>query len=216
MAQCGVCGHFFNALTNQNPEITQQPFTRADVLASKSRDLAADDLSVSLAQSHVPPRPSVPWWSTMIWAVLILVVLIAALGQMAWFNREDLILQAEYKPYVERACERVDCQLKQKIDIENIELLSRDVRSHPVRKHALLITATFINRAAFAQPYPDVALMLSDLGGNVIGQRQFEPQEYLKTDYQAGELMVREVPVTMVMEVQDPGQDSVSFRFEFL
>lgn len=216
MVQCCVCQHFFNALKNQDPEAEQQSFSIADVLSDKSRDLAADDLSAALKQSYVPVRPSVPWWSTLIWVVLILTVLIAALGQLTWFNREKLLLQAELKPHLERLCERIDCKLKQEIDLTSIELLSRDVRSHPTRAKALLITATFINRADFEQPYPDVGLTLSDLGGNVIAQRQFKPAEYLKTDYLEKQLMTREVPITMVMEVQDPGQESISYHFDFL
>ena len=216
MVQCCVCQHFFNAYKHQDPEGEPRAFTREDVLATRSRGLAADDLSVSLNRSYVTYRPKAPWWSTLIWAVLIIAVLLAALGQMAWFNREELILQAELKPHVERICQRIDCQLQQKTDLANIELLGRDVRSHPTHKNALLITATFINRASFEQPYPDVGLVLSDLGGNVIAQRQFKPQVYLKGDYQAKALMAKEVPTTMVMEVQDPGQESVSFRFEFL
>ena len=216
MVQCCVCQHFFNAYKHQDPEGEPQAFTREDVLATKSRGLAADDLSASLNRAYVTYRPKAPWWSTMIWTILIIAVLLAALGQMAWFNREKLLLQAELKPHLERICQRIDCQLQQKTDLGNIELLSRDVRSHPTHNNALLITATFINRAAFEQPYPDVGLVLSDLGGNVIAQRQFRPQEYLKEDYQAKVLMAKEVPVTMVMEVRDPGQESVSFRFEFL
>jgi hypothetical protein len=216
MVQCCVCKHFFNAYKHQDPEGEQQAFTREDVLATRSRDLAADDLSASLEQSYVTYRPKAPWWSTLIWTILIIAVLLAALGQMAWFNREKLFLQAELKPHLERVCQRIDCQLQQKTDLGNIELLSRDVRSHPTHNNALLITATFINRAAFEQPYPDVGLVLSDLGGNVIAQRQFRPQEYLKEGYQEKVLMAKEVPITMIMEVRDPGQESVSFRFEFL
>jgi len=216
MVQCCVCQHFFNAFKHQDPQSEQQSFSREDVLATRSRSLAADDLSASLNQSYVMPRPKAAWWSTMIWVVLIVAVLLAALGQLAWFNREKLILQAELKPHVERLCQHIDCKLKQKTDLANIELLGRDVRSHPTHNNALLITATFINRASFEQPYPDVGLMLLDLGGNVIAQRQFEPHEYLKGEYREEILMAIEVPVTMVMEVQDPGQESISFRFEFL
>lgn len=216
MVQCGVCQHFFNALKNQDPTAEQQSFSREDVLATRSRNLAADDLSASLAQAYVPTRPAAPWWSTTLWSLLILLVTFSALAQLAWFNRAKLIAQDEYRGYVEAACQHIDCRLEQKVDLANIELLSRDVRSHPALQNALLITATFINRAEFDQPYPDVALMLSDLGGNVIAQRQFTPQEYLDIEEEDAGLMVRDVPITMVMEVQDPGKESVSYRFEFL
>lgn len=216
MVQCGVCQHFFNALKNQDPTAKRQSFSREDVLASKSRNLAADDLSASLTQAYVPTKPAAPWWSTTLWSLLILLATLAALAQLAWFHREKLVAQDEYRGYVETVCQHIDCKLEQKVDLDNIELLSRDVRSHPALKNALLITATFINRAEFDQPYPDVALMLSDLGGNVIAQRQFTPQEYLDNEEEQAGLMVRDVPITMVMEVQDPGKESVSYRFEFL
>ena len=216
MVQCGVCGHFFNALKNQDPDAKQHPYSKEDLLVNKSRNLAADDLSSSLARSAAASRPTSPWWSTLLWSILILLALASVLAQLAWFNREQLLLQSEFKPLIEQTCKHIDCQLQQKIDLENIELLSRDVRSHPTHKNALLITATFINRAEYEQPYPEVGLILSDINGNVIAQRQFMPAEYLPVDSQPAELMVREVPVTMVMEVQDPGSATVSFRFEFL
>lgn len=217
MAQCGVCSRFFNALKNQHPAEQQQPVSSKDLIVNMSRTLAKGNLSSALSRGDADTRrPSTPWWSTVIWALLILLVLAALLLQLAWFNREQLVLLPEAKPYVERACKEFDCQLKPRVDLGNVELLSRDVRSHPAYQNALLITATFINRAAFEQPYPDVGLVLSDISGNVIAQRQFVPNEYLKDERQAGGLMLKDVPVTMVMEVQDPGSESVSFRFEFL
>jgi hypothetical protein len=143
-------------------------------------------------------------------------VLFALLSQLVWFNRQQLVLQPDLEPYIELACKELDCKLKPKVDLASIELLARDVRSHPAHSNALLITATFINRAEFEQPFPDVAVVLSDKGGNVIAQRQFTPAEYLASDHQDNGMMLKAVPVTMVMEVQDPGSDSVSFRFEFL
>jgi predicted Zn finger-like uncharacterized protein len=216
MVRCGVCGHFFNAFKNQNSAVEQQPFSSKDLIVSKSRALAKDDLSSSLAKSYVVKRPPVPWWSTLLWAILILMVLTALLLQLAWFNRERLVLQPELEPYINRACERLDCKLMPKVDLGHIELLARDVRSHPTHRNALLITATFINRAEFEQPFPDVGVVLSDIGGNIIAQRQFTPAEYLASGHQDEGMMLKSVPVTMVMEVQDPGSESVSFRFEFL
>jgi hypothetical protein len=216
MVQCGVCGHFFNALKNQDPAAQQKPFSSRDLIVNVSRSLARGDLSSDLGHVDAQATQALPWWSTLIWTVLILLVLAALLVQLAWFNREQLVQLPEAKPFVERVCGEVDCQLNPRVDLDDIELLSRDVRSHPAYKNALLITATFINRASFEQPYPDVGLVLSDISGSVIAQRQFTPQEYLRGEHPQGGLMLKDVPVTMVMEVQDPGSESVSFRFEFL
>ena len=114
MVQCGVCQHFFNALKHQDSASQQRPYTQTDLIMDKSRSLAKDELSSSLAQSYVKARPRVPWWSTLTWTVFILLVLATLLLQLAWFNREQLALLPELKPYVERACQQVDCRLKPK------------------------------------------------------------------------------------------------------
>lgn len=218
MVQCGICNHYFNAFSSQI-DVTgedSQSYTLKDVLTEKSRQLAASDLSTSLKNAYVAPRPAAPWWSTVLWTLLILAALVAGLAQLAWFNREVLSHRDELQPYVLRACEQLPCELQKKVDLAQIELLSRDVRSHPTIRDALLITATFINHAEFEQPYPKVGLQLSNLTGEVIAQRYFEPDEYLQNDIQRNSLMGVDVPVTMIMEVLDPGEETVSYRFEFL
>ena len=120
------------------------------------------------------------------------------------------------KPYIEKACQHVPCGLEKQRDLEKIELLSRDVRSHPTRQGALLITATFINRAEFEQPYPQISLTLSNLTGEIIAYRHFMPEEYLGDEVGASSVMAVDVPATMIMEVLDPGNKTVSYRFDFL
>lgn len=218
MVQCGICKHFFNAFSSQ-VDVTgdEAPgYSLKDILAEKSRDLAAKDLSSALKNSYVAPRPPAPWWSTLIWSILIIIALLAGLAQLAWHKRAELIERPELKPHIAQVCEKLPCDLQKKTDLSRIELLSRDVRSHPSYPNALLITATFINHADFEQPYPRVGLQLSNLSGDVIAQRFFTPQEYLKTPDQTPPLMAMNVPVTMIMEVVDPGDATISYRFEFL
>lgn len=214
--QCSVCQHLFDALENQEPEKKQQETMHTNTLAGPDYNLIVDDSSASLMQPHLYVRPRFTWWNTLIWVLLILTALVTVLGQLIWFNSKELARQTDYKPYIEPLCQHFGCQLPSKIDLNRIELLSGDVRSHPTYKNALLITATFINRAQFDQPYPNVALTLSDLSGNIVAQRNFKPEEYQKENYHAGQLMAREVPITMVMQARDPEKNSVSFRFDFL
>lgn len=218
MVRCGVCHHYFNALNARVNTAAQKSagYSLKGMLVAKSRELAAKDLFASLKNAYVHPHPDSPWWTTTLWTLLILLGLVAVLAQLAWFHREDLSVRQELQPYVLMACEQLPCELKQKVDLEQIELLNRDVRSHPAIKGALLITATFINHADFEQPYPKVGLQLSALTGEAIARRDFEPAEYLREDYQASSLMDIDVPVTMIMEVIDPGKEAASYRFDFL
>lgn len=222
MVQCSLCKSFFNAMGNLLDESTGTVVTRPDETGARGgiitvlpKALSAE-LPAILAEGYVPMRPPAPWWSTMAWSLLILACLVAALGQMAWFNINRLADEELLAPYIERACERLPCMLDKPRDLGKIELLSRDVRTHPTREGALLITATFINRAEFEQPYPQVSLTLSDLSGQVIAYRHFQPHEYISGDRPADGLMPVGVPASMVMEVVDPGEETVSYRFDFL
>jgi predicted Zn finger-like uncharacterized protein len=222
MVQCGVCGRFFNARTNLDQ------FSDSDAVNSgekpvgffrhsnRERSFGNGTMPRSLLESHEPERPPASPWATFAWSMLIVLSMLLALSQLAWFNIEQLERNKDFKPWVDKACEKLPCKLVQARFLDEIELLSRDVRSHPTRKNALIITATFINRAEVAQPYPHVELVLSGLTGTTVAMRRFTPEEYLKDNYKPESLMQPGVPASVIMEVEDPGNDSVSYRFDFL
>ncbi len=216
--QCGICHHYFDAFAARidKPDRRSSAHAIKDVLVEKSRELAARDLFTSLKGAYVHAPSGTSWWATTLWSVLILLCLTAMLAQLAWFYRMPLSDREELRPYVLMACERLPCDLRERSDRTQIELLSRDVRSHPAIQGVLLITATFINHADFEQPYPRVGLQLLNLTGEVVAYRHFEPVEYLNRGYQEPALMDIDVPVTMIMEVVDPGRETVSYRFDFL
>lgn len=222
MVQCGVCHGFFNAMNNRCDGSEQvsgrepgKPAHTGGVISGVNAS-GRSDMPAVLAEGYVLMRPTVPWWTTVFWSLVILLGLIGILGQMAWFNVNQLSNQAGLKSYIEKACQHVPCGLEKQRDLEKIELLSRDVRSHPTRQGALLVTATFINRADFDQPYPRIALTLSNLTGEIVAFRHFLPQEYLGDDFDSRSMMTVGVPATMIMEVLDPGNETVSYRFDFL
>ena len=209
LVQCGICKHYFNALQSQ---ITDP---LSDQLTGKSRELATNNLLASLRNAYRQPRPPRGRWLTVMWSGLVLLSLFLGLAQLAWFNLDRLLGVPELKPSIERLCLQLPCQLKPEVDLEQIEMLSRDVRAHPSHENALLITATFINHAKFTQPYPQVHLELYNRLGDVVAQRTFTAKEYLAEEKTAKELMERDVPVTIIMEVVDPGEEAISYRFEF-
>ena len=81
---------------------------------------------------------------------------------------------------------------------------------------ALLINATLVNRAAFPQPYPILQVKFSNSSGTPVAARRFSPVEYLgdQVDIKAG--MPVNTALQVMLEIEDPGQDAVSFQFDFL
>jgi len=148
---------------------------------------------------------------------LTALLLLGGLGfQLVLFRNVQLAHSfPQLVPYLNMACERLPCRYSGKIDVSQIKLLKRDVRSHPTQPNALLISATFVNQAPFDQPYPVIELTLYDLGGNVVASRRFTPQEYLEKMYNRFLLMESGTPVQVTLAVLDPGKDAINFEFSF-
>jgi predicted Zn finger-like uncharacterized protein len=148
---------------------------------------------------------------------LMVGLLLLLLGlQWVYFSRDTLAGDARLRPALERFCSLLQCRLPLRVDLAQLEIIDRDVRKHPTADAALLINASIANRAAFNQPYPLFEISFSDAAGKPVAMRRFLPGEYLGkgSDTTAG--MAPDVPVNIVLEVQDPGEEAVSFQFGFL
>jgi len=147
----------------------------------------------------------------------IIGALLLLLGvQWLYFNRTELASESVWRPKLEDLCSLLHCELPLRVDLSRIELVNRDVRKHPQVAGALMINATLVNRAGFTQPYPVLAITFSNPSGTPVAARRFNPAEYLgkETDSEAG--MPTDTPLQVMLEIEDPGEDAISFQFEFL
>jgi predicted Zn finger-like uncharacterized protein len=147
----------------------------------------------------------------------IIGVLLLLLGvQWVYFNRTSLAAQNDWRPGLELFCSLLRCELPLRVDLSRIELVRRDVRKHPRIAGALLINATLVNHADFPQPYPILEVSFSNSTGTPVAARRFRPGEYLgnQVDIRAG--MPVNTALQVMLEIEDPGEDAVSFQFEFL
>jgi predicted Zn finger-like uncharacterized protein len=147
----------------------------------------------------------------------IITALLLLLGaQWLYFNRAALAAQNDWRPGLEKFCSLLHCELPLRVDLSRIELVNRDVRKHPRVAGALLINAIVVNRADFTQPYPILEITFSNSTGTPVAVRRFNPTEYLgeQVDIETG--MPGEIPLQVMLEIEDPGEDAVSFQFEFL
>ena len=166
----------------------------------------------SLAVEVKPRRP------VMLILSLFAILLFSAtlFIQLAYFRSSQLLDRVPaLQPLVAQVCARLPCRYSGPRDVSQIKLVNRDIRLHPKVNNALLISATFINRASFKQPYPNITITLSDLSGALVAQRRFTPAEYLGSLNNPYLLMPSNKPVQIALEVVDPGKDAVNFEFTF-
>ena len=150
-----------------------------------------------------------------LWLLVCLVLLLAIGGQWVYANRDQLLNKPELRPVVNKFCGFLDCRLEPLRDVEQIELLRRSVYSHPNIDEALIISLALVNNADFAQPFPILRIRMADVRGQIVAQRDFEPGSYLDAAAST-EKMAPGTPLTVTLEIHDPGNDALTFELEFL
>lgn len=153
----------------------------------------------------------------MCWGFGTLLLLIIITAQLAWFNRDELLSRyPQLDPVARKICDHLQCEILRYKDISSIKLLNRDVRNHPLYEGSLLVNATMANKSDTIQPFPLIQLALFNPGGEVIGYREFKPDDYLDDSINIPGGMMPESPIHFVLEVSGPTEGAVSFEFHFL
>jgi len=204
--------------------------TTSDDLQKDTFDFFAEDDNEHL--SHVVPEKfkqsytsdSASFLSNLLWGIGAL-LLTATLGiEYTWFNRDQLNQIPQLQAWTEQLCQRIECSDITMRNPAKIELVSRNVYSHPNEKNALMVDITIKNQADFAQPYPVMQITFSDVRGGNVAARRFLPSEYLPAEIQ-GEIQQADAQqalfepdtnMTFTMEIQDPGKQAMTYEFDFL
>ena len=97
-------------------------------------------------------------------------------------------------------------------DIEQLRLVSSDLRSHPSQAGALRLNATILNQADDRRAYPKLEVLLLDSSGQAMSGRLFEPTEYLAEDADIASGMTSQAYLPVVLDLSDPGQQAVGFE----
>ena len=181
---------------------------------------AADDeaheaqLEELLGQGAAKPKRSVA--NRLFWGLSSLLLLAALALQLAWIERQRLIHYPEGRQLLELLCEQAGCTVPIRRNIGKIEVLSRDVRTHPDHANALLVNLAIISTTSFDQPYPQIQILLFNTEEKLIASRIFKPQEYLPDELAAKERMSANQEIPVRLELVDPGQEVTGFKLEFL
>jgi hypothetical protein len=134
--------------------------------------------------------------------------------QLLLADRAQLAADARWRPWITSLCGVLHCAVPPWREAGAFTLLGRDVRPHPTIPGALRVTASFRNDARWPQPWPHLALTLSDVEGREAGARSFSAAEYLgAAPTQPG--LGSGQTATIAMDVIEPAPRIVAFTFEF-
>ncbi len=240
--RCGICGEAFNALltlesysgepvhpltassTTGEPNETdgktgsegsaslppEEPETAslpAEEPAPEPRPVSLQDAMYGAAAERVSNRQ----W---LWGLGIALLLALLVVQTVYYLRYRLIANPDYQQQVLGLCRLLPCDPDRFHSPQQVRLTERNVFTHPTRKQALMISGRFVNQAPFPQTPPRLRISLSDLQGNLVANRLFEPREYL-ADPSLKRLQPGQ-PVPFRLEIHDPDEKALTYEFDFV
>ncbi|MCK5336533.1 MAG: zinc-ribbon and DUF3426 domain-containing protein [Gammaproteobacteria bacterium] len=237
--QCGHCFHIFQATPEQETfklveevntaDIDINTFTDAIDDIPKEEPLSSEPSTATplfeqspMVDDLVPPElrhqtaKSSSTLAKVAWSFGIFCLTIAASAQLVYFKRSELASNAELRPYLLSICELAKCDIPELKDISRLELSSKNVYSHPNVDNALMITAVIVNQAAFSQRFPTLQVSFTNLVGDIVMARQFNPGEYLNTNEDKLSEMQPGLPIQIILEVLDPGKNATAYEFSFI
>ena len=175
-----------------------------------SPQIIPDELREGVAANDVSIGKNIAWLGGILLLSTILFL------QYFWLNRDQFVQHPSAQALIEKACLKFDCSKFTIRDPSNIELLTRNVFSHPNEKNTLMISIVLQNNAKFSQPYPMLQVNFSDIRGDDVVARRFTPAEYLETKQEKHPLLQPGTDASFNLEIQDPGKQAITYEFNFL
>lgn len=187
------------AATHQEPSFDPALIPQIDILAEP------------IVLHHAQPRESSPV-AILFWTLCSLVALAGLLGQYLWFERASLANQPALMPFYQIACERVRCDLNASQGLASLIPDQVIARPHQQFNDLISLAIRIRNDAAFAQPYPAIEISFSDLKGNLVSRRTFQPQQYLGGDAIASPRLPAGLDIEVNLPLTTPGEQAVSYE----
>jgi predicted Zn finger-like uncharacterized protein len=154
-------------------------------------------------------------WRHGLWVLLCSVLALLLGAQLAWAERSVLIRDPLVGHWLRNTCQLLGCRLPLVAAPQLLQLLDSNVQAHPGVAHALMISASVRNDAAFAQPYPVLGITLSDAQGQRLAMRRLQPRDYLDDPAALARGLAPGATTVLLLEVNDPGDKAVAFEFNF-
>jgi len=197
---------------NQSPEIDKEVF---DLFDEEHNESLQHIVPEKYRDTYSPQPHSL--LSTVLWSLGILILTATLALEYIWFNRDQFMSVPELQASFEQICKRVGCGSFSMRAPEKIELITRNVYSHPKEKGALLVDVTMKNNASFAQAYPVMQIEFSNIRGATVAARRFFPEEYSPLPLDAKKkLLEPDINTSVTLEIQDPGKQAMTYEFNFL
>lgn len=149
------------------------------------------------------------------WVVMAIAVVILVTFELSEFQGTPLLKKPAVQSLLIRLGLREPPAATVFRDTSRINLVSRELKSHPFQENMLRLTATIVNQAAQSQPYPELEVILLDALGDEVSRSRFSPSDYLAAGVSDHSRMTPQAYLPLVLDLPDPGSEAVGFELNF-
>lgn len=129
--------------------------------------------------------------------------------QVYYFEGYKLTQNPIFRPWLEKSCQSINCQLPIYKNLDEITILNGSFEA--VDDNSYLFKAAFINQSAFTQTLPSIQLSLQDFTGHTFAQRIFHPNDYSKN---ASTLIQPNFSTEVIMSIATPSDNIGGYHFQ--
>jgi hypothetical protein len=148
-----------------------------------------------------------PWVTGIVALALLLAV------QVVHRERHDLVKSPAFGPAIAGAYALFGLSPLAPTDLSAYELRQWGAASDPNEANRLLLRASIVNRATYAQPMPLLRLVLQDRFGGTLSMRDIGPADYLPGTGPPGLLQPGQRADALI-RIVDPGTEAVGFELD--
>jgi hypothetical protein len=114
-----------------------------------------------------------------IWGLAFNSCLVLLAFQIYFFSGYGLTQNTTFRPWLEKTCKLINCQLPIYKNLDEFTILHGSFEPATNNKH-YIFKAVFVNQSDFKQNHPSIKLTLQSFTGQIIAERIFRPEDYLK------------------------------------
>ena len=156
--------------------------------------------------SRQPDRSGIYWRSGLVIASLLLVV------QTVYFEGSALSRNPAFRPSLGKLCRQLNCRLPVYKNTVEFAVLQSSLSALPDRSQ--VFRAVIRNRSAFAQPYPNLELILLDYAETPFARRIFRPQDYLAKAQAITSAMLPDATAAISLNIAAPKTKVGGYTFK--
>lgn len=141
---------------------------------------SSEDILLSELPNRLAERGRQSKWKTALYLIAILLLVVALIGQLAYFLRGELAAAMPgTRPLLYAMCQPLDCVVPLPKQLTRQAIVSSSLEHDTEQKSRVRLSFLLANRTTQTQTWPHVILTLSDVRESPVAQKAFPPETYL-------------------------------------